>query len=62
VTFKSPLGVLALEYGQMYKILCGEISNKRQYGYNKEFPNLHLHGFFNNDFKLIGEMGEMCAI
>jgi hypothetical protein len=56
------LGVLALEYGQMYKILCGEISNKRQYGYNKEFPNLHLHGFFNNDFKLIGEMGEMCAI
>jgi hypothetical protein len=54
--------VLALEYGQMYKILCGETSNKRQYGYNKEFSNLHLHGSFNDDFKLIGEMGEMSVM
>jgi len=59
VIFKSPLEVLAFEYGQMYKILCGETSKKRQYGYNKEFFDLHLHGFFNNDFKLIGEMGAM---
>jgi len=56
VTRKSPLEVLALEYGQMYKILCGETSNKRQHDYNKEFPNLYLHGFFNDDFKLVGEM------
>jgi hypothetical protein len=62
VTQKSPLEVLALEYGQMYKILCGETSNKRQYDYNKEFPNLCLHGFFNDDFKLIGEMREMSAM
>ncbi len=57
VTFESPLEVLALEYGQGYKILCEETSNKRQHGYNKEFPNLHLHGFFNDDFKLIWENG-----
>jgi len=25
-------------------------------------PNLHLHGFFNDDFKLIGEMGEMSVM
>ncbi len=62
VTFKSPLEVLALEYGQMCKILCGETSNRKQYGYNMEFPNFHLREFFNDDFKLIAKMGEMNAM
>jgi hypothetical protein len=36
-----------------------KLQTKRQYDYNKEFLNLHLHGFFNDDFKLIGEMSAM---
>ncbi len=30
-TFQPPLKVHALGYGQIYKVLCGKVSNKKQY-------------------------------
>jgi hypothetical protein len=30
-TFQPPFEVLVLGYGQVYKILCGKISNRKQY-------------------------------
>jgi hypothetical protein len=57
------LEVLAPRYKQIYKISCGKTSNKRQYEIMIGiFPSLHLHGFCDYDFELIGEMREMGAM
>jgi hypothetical protein len=57
------LEVLALRYKQIYKISCGKTSNKRQYEIViGELFSLHLHGFCDYDFELIGKMKEMGAM
>jgi hypothetical protein len=49
-TINPPLEVPLPGYGKIYKIISSENLNNKQYEViNREFPSLHLFGFYNND-------------
>jgi hypothetical protein len=50
MTINPPLEVHPLGYGWIYKILSYQ---NPIWSYNKEFPNLHLFGFCNNEFQFV---------
>jgi predicted nucleic acid-binding Zn finger protein len=59
VTFKSPLKVLTHEYGQMYKILCWETSNKsNDMVIIKTFPTCSCMDFLMMISNSLGKWGK----